>query len=240
MVPNSGHRRSYEIVNDLNVTSYIERPKYMSSGMWRDVWSVTPRWVPGLSYICNKERAVLKMIKQEHDVNFRNLDRHRRDAMVMERLTLSPNVVSIYGHCGNTVLTEMGAQTLESVLFAGGSGRAAVSQSTFSPRCRQWTCRVAPQVDGGPVIHADITAKQFLVDFEGTVKLNDFNRCRLMPHNNVTNEKCRIRIPSAPGLYRSPEEYQREQVDEKMDVYSLGNVLYLILTGTKPWRDEAR
>jgi serine/threonine protein kinase len=240
----SGRRRSHGYVNGGNETSYIERPKYISSGMWRDVWSVTPRWIPSVP---NKERAVLKMIKPEHDVNSRNLDRHRRDAMVMERLTSSPNVVSIYGHCANTVLTEMGAQTLESVLFSGsrsGSGtHHAVSRSTPLGRLR--LARDAAKglaalhgVDGGPVIHADITPKQFLVDFEGTIKLNDFNRCRLLPHKNVTNEKCRIRIPSAPGLDRSPEEYQRQEVDEKLDVYSLGNVFYSILTGTKPWRDE--
>ena len=249
-------RRSYGMIvnddEDLNnheASSSIERPHYISSGMWRDVWSVTPRWVPGL---LSEQRAVLKMIKQEHDVTFRNLDRHRRDAMVMERLTSSPNVVSIYGHCGNTVLTEMGAQTLESVLLGrDDSGRddaaaaAAATVSRSTPMGRLRLARDAAnglaalhEVTGGPVIHADITAKQFLVDFDGTIKLNDFNRCRLMPHNNVTNEKCRIRIPSAPGLHRSPEEYQREQVDEKMDVYSLGNVLYSILTGTKPWGDQ--
>jgi hypothetical protein len=42
-------------------------------------------------------------MKGEHDWDHRNLERHRRDALTMERLTSSPYIISIYGHCGNTV-----------------------------------------------------------------------------------------------------------------------------------------
>ena len=68
------------------------------------------------------------------------------------------------------------------------------------------------------IIHADLTAKQFLVltnelpsplkndDAEQKylspyrLKVNDFNRCRFVPHRtNSTTEKCTIHIPSAPG-----------------------------------------
>jgi len=92
------------------------------------------------------------------------------------------------------------------------------------------------------------------------VKINDFNRCRFVPRmqksqgnealtelsnsadtkSTWTNKtrRCTIRIPSAPGSYRSPEEYSDKALTPQMDVYSLGHVLYEIWTsGQSPWHD---
>lgn len=44
----------------------------------------------------------------EHDFTHPNYDRHRRDAVAMERLTKSPFVLDIYGFCGNSGLFEFG------------------------------------------------------------------------------------------------------------------------------------
>jgi serine/threonine protein kinase len=80
------------------------------------------------------------------------------------------------------------------------------------------------------------------------LKINDFNRCRFIPFktdSNATstihgNEKCPIRIPTAPGLYRSPEEYAGRNLTEQIDMFSLGHVLFEIWTGTEPWDDTGK
>jgi serine/threonine protein kinase len=78
------------------------------------------------------------------------------------------------------------------------------------------------------------------------LKINDFNRCRFIPfktnntnttHANNSIEKCPVRIPTAPGLYRSPEEYVGRNLTEQIDIFSLGHVLFEIWTGTEPWDD---
>ena len=90
-------------------------------------------------------------------------------------------------------------------------------------------------IPGGPIIHADIQAKQFLVDSKGIVKLNDFNRNRFMANNTATGKPCPLRIPTAPGSSRSPEEYNFDELTESIDMYSTAHVLYGILTGEKAW-----
>jgi hypothetical protein len=90
-------------------------------------------------------------------------------------------------------------------------------------------------IPGGPIIHADIQAKQFLVDSQGIVKLNDFNRNRFMANNTATGTPCPLRIPTAPGSSRSPEEYNFDELTESIDMYSTAHVLYAILTGEKAW-----
>jgi serine/threonine protein kinase len=213
--------------------------RYIGSGLWRDVWRIP-------SHEGSEDYVVLKLMKGEHDVDSRNLDRHRRDAMTMERLTASPYIVSIYGHCGNTVLTEYIVRSLDKVIYDNWEDSdllvAGRTRSTPLGRLRlslDVARGVAAMhgVRGGPIIHADIQAKQFLVDPNGTVKLNDFNRCRFMAHSNMTGQPCPVRIPTAPGRNRAPEEYEIDQLTEKIDIYSTSHIMFGILTGEEPWKD---
>jgi serine/threonine protein kinase len=208
---------------------------YVSSGLWRSVFAVSTG--------DEKEVSVLKMMKAKHDLTPRNFDRHRRDAVVMERLVGNPNVVDIYGFCGNSVLTEYASQTVEDLLYGGADRRvAAVGTIKHTPEAQlelavgvmQGIAALA-EVKGGPIVHADITAKQFLISKTGQIKLNDFNRCRFMAHHRSDGSPCKFVIPTSPGKNRSPEEYKEDYLDEKLDVYSGGNILYGILTGTKAW-----
>eukprot|EP00956_Cyclotella_meneghiniana_P013080 scaffold18741_cov60-Cyclotella_meneghiniana.AAC.1 len=100
------------------------------------------------------------------------------------------------------------------------------------------------EVEWLPIIHADLQAKQYLVDSTtGMIYLNDFNRCRFVTKKdtNATDnhlESCPVYIPTSPGSSRSPEEYDSAPLSEKLDVYSAGNILYGIITGERPWDNE--
>ena len=216
---------------------------YVSSGLWRSVWSVNPRGPD--------EAIVLKMMELEHDVTARNFDRHRRDALTMEMLSSSPYVVDGYGFCGNSVLTEFLDLPLDHVMTKDETDRLGTATTTtvtkITPRMRvQWALDVAKgvqalhEVAGGPIVHADIQSKQFLVSpTTGRVKINDFNRCRFMGQRVGTTPAvpCPFRIPSAPGKMRAPEEYKYDPLTEKLDIYSVANILYSLLTKERPWED---
>ena len=89
-----------------------------------------------------------------------------------------------------------------------------------------------------------------------TIKLNDFNRCRFLPRRSITSDSnndndnnnnnrtktgsiCPIYIPSAPGSYRSPEEYQKQELTTQIDIYSLANIWFEIITGRRPWMEQS-
>lgn len=84
--------------SDNSVEWKLDLIKLISNGYWRDVWTV-----PEYDHL---HKVVLKTIRMEHDVDKRNFDRHRRDALVMERLTSSLHIVNIYGYCGNSGIFE--------------------------------------------------------------------------------------------------------------------------------------
>jgi len=84
------------------------------------------------------------------------------------------------------------------------------------------------------VYHLYLIYRQFLW-IDGMFKLNDFNRARFIRWDVVKNEPCTFFIQTSPGRCRSPEEYNGDHFTAKIDVYSLGNVLYAILTKHDPF-----
>jgi len=50
------------------------------------------------------------------------------------------------------------------------------------------------------IVHDDITLEQFLVDEDGTLKLNDFNRAEIMLWNEKDEEYCRYRNGAGGGF----------------------------------------
>lgn len=233
---------------DNQTKAEAKRIGYVGSGLWRHVWKIDPHGEMHHTMAAGEFEApsVLKMMKAEHEVDERNMDRHRRDALVMERLTSSPYIVSMYGYCGNTVLTEYVGSDLDAVIDDHKGGKNSHGFNYYPTRATPEGrvtlalgvakgLQALHEAEDSPIIHADIVPKQYLVARDGSIKLNDFNRCRFVSHKNGTDEACRVKIPSAPGANRSPEEYEMETLTEKLDIYSAGNVLYEILTGEEPW-----
>ena len=156
----------------------------------------------------------------------RNLDRHRRDALSMERLTSSPNIIDIYGYCANTVWTEFVPNRLDEVMSKMSQPETKLLDTTMQ------MAQSLKDLHSYDIIHADITPKQFLVTADlQTVKLNDFNRCRFLPRKKTNSTiKCPVRIPTAPGNSRAPEEYEIDFLTEQLDVFSLAHIWYMVLT----------
>lgn len=287
----------------IHFTSYnSQQPGYVASGYWRDVFVIADA-APSPA-IHNKNNSndntvatvVLKMMTTQHDVTHRNWDRHRRDALTMERLTSHDNIIRPYAYCSNTLLTEHAIMGFDQYLLhhklhiqhqqqqqpSTNVTQAFQQQVTLSLQAAR-SIAALHQMD---IIHADLQTKQFLVKNtphtdDTTLILNDFNRCRFLPRkigsgngnsnstsdttnattlvatttttmtnrNNTANHNitslstvsqpnhpiCPIHIPEAPGTSRSPEEYNGRPLDTAMDVYSLGNVLFQILVGERPF-----
>jgi serine/threonine protein kinase len=156
------------------------------------------------------EKTVLKTMRYMHDYTPRNYDRHRRDAVAMERLSSSPFIMDIYAFCGNSGLFE----------YADGG---SLSHSVFAEEeegVKPWDSKeklvVAHQAAAGlaalhntdkegvaSIAHTDITTSQFVyVEEAGIFKLNDFNRCRFIAWNNKTNKPCTYEVGNNPGKVR--------------------------------------
>lgn len=160
-------------------------------------------------------------------------ERFQREARALARLN-HPNIVAVYefGQVGSLLFFVMEFVEGANLRQMGKAGR-------LSPR---GALQIIPQVcdalqyahDEG-VVHRDIKPENILVDRRGRVKIADFGLAKIVGHDVDA-----IRLTAENQVmgtlhYMAPEQVEHPlAVDHRADIYSLGVVLYEMLTGDLP------
>ena len=180
--------------------------------------------------------VAIKVLFPEFAVDPNFVERFRREAQSAAGLN-HPNIVGVYdwGQYTNTYFMAMEyvqGRTLADILRANGS----INSQQAAEIAGEVAAAIGFAHRNG-VVHRDIKPANILVGSNGQVKVADFGIARAM---NAGTESNLTQAGSVMGTatYFSPEQAQGAQPDPRSDLYSLGIVLYEMVSGAPPFSGE--
>ncbi len=171
------------------------------------------------------------------DDHFQSARRFENEAHLMARLN-HPNIVSVHdfgrtadGRFYYFVMEFVDGADLAQVVR--GSGHLSQDEALSIIRD---VCRAIDYAHTRGIIHRDIKPSNILVNAEGQVKVADFGLARVVdPTDHSYAALTRTQVAMGTPEYAAPEVLAAEQaVDERSDLYSVGVLLYQMLTGEVP------
>src|SRR5215207_6869287 len=178
--------------------------------------------------------VALKVLSQRYANDDEVIERFRSEARSAAALS-HPNVVSIYDR-GET---EDGTYYIVMEYVAGGTLKEQISQEgPLPPRAGAaaaiQVAEALKEAHCRGIIHRDVKPENILITESGDMKVADFGIARAASSATLT----RTGIVLGSVHYMSPEQAVGLPVDPRSDLYSLGAVLYEMLTGEPPYDAE--
>jgi tetratricopeptide (TPR) repeat protein len=84
------------------------------------------------------------------------------------------------------------------------------------------------------VVHRDLKPSNIMIDKDGNTRIMDFGIARSLKGKGITGAGVMIGTPD----YMSPEQVESKEVDQRSDIYSLGVILYEMVTGRVPFEGD--
>ena len=199
--------------------------KKIASGGTADVY---------LGFDIKLNRKVAIKILYEAFANNKNfVARFRKEAQILAKLN-NPNIVMIYdwGKFNNSYyicMEYIEGQRLKDIIEKKG----VLNPKTVANYTIQ-ICNALDLAHTNNLIHRDIKPENIIITPDGTVKVTDFGIAKSLIED--TTKTLNI---IGTAYYISPEQAQGEILDCRTDIYSLGIVMYEMLTADVPFRGES-
>jgi serine/threonine protein kinase len=175
--------------------------------------------------------VALKLLAPERVADADFARRFEQEAQALAALN-HPNIVTVYdfGQAGGFYFLLMEFVDGVNLRQAMKAGRFTPPQAlaVVPPVCEAMQC-----AHEHGIVHRDIKPENLLLDKDGRVKIADFGIAKML-HADTSDIGLAESQPAGTPQYMAPEQKQLVGADHRADIYSLGVVLYELLTGELP------
>jgi predicted ATPase/tRNA A-37 threonylcarbamoyl transferase component Bud32 len=181
-----------------------------------------------------KERVALKLIRPEIASDRKTIERFGRELKTARRIA-HRNVCRLY-----ELMEHEGIHFITMECVQGEDLRSLIERSGPLPADRavgiaQQVCAGLAEAHRLGVVHRDLKPGNIMIDKKGDAKILDFGIARSLYARGITAEGVVVGTPE----YMSPEQVESKGVDTRSDIYSLGVLLYEMLTGAVPFEGDS-
>ena len=180
-----------------------------------------------------KEKVALKLIKPEISADKNTVERFQNE-LKFARKIVHKNVGRMYDlgkeeRSYYITMEYVEGQDLKGLIRQ--SGQLAIG-TTIS--IAKQICEGLVEAHRVGVVHRDLKPSNIMIDKDGQVRIMDFGIARSLKGKGITGAGVIIGTPE----YMSPEQVEGKDVDQRSDIYSLGAILFEMVTGRVPFEGD--
>jgi len=179
------------------------------------------------------ERIALKLIKPEIAADNKTIKRFRNELTTARKIA-HRNVCRMYD-----LNREKDNYYITMEFVGGGDLKNLIRRMRHLPvgtaiSIAKQICEGLSEAHGLGIVHRDLKPNNIMVDDNGNARIMDFGIARTVKEKGITGDGVMIGTPE----YMSPEQVEAKDIDQRSDIYSLGIIMYEMLTGRLPFEAE--
>lgn len=187
----------------------------------------------GFDALLHRDVSV-KILRDQYLQDKSFVARFRQEAYAAASLS-HPNIVSVYD-----VGQEHGIQYIVLEYIVGRSLKECIDENgaldyKTAIKYASGVASALTHAHSKNLVHCDVKSHNILIDTKGVAKITDFGIAKAVGESNIVEHKKEV---MGSVYYLSPEQAKGGKVSPQSDVYSLGVVLFEMLTGTLPFKGD--
>ena len=177
--------------------------------------------------------VALKILHPIFSKNQKNIERLRQEAQTLAQLD-HPHILRIYSFLDQEEAKGIVTEYVQGQTLAQFLEKHSPVLPEIGLRIIADILEALEHAHSRKIVHRDIKPENIIINTSGEIKIADFSIAKIMGKESLTLTGQLVGSP----FYLSPEQAVGEKVDERADLFSVGVLLFRLVTGDAPFMDQ--